>query len=102
MVDKRSKSGSLGAWLEKEYPDFTYAVLIDLSGRAEISATNEDFKWIRWGDGLPEVYANAFKVLGLKISKIDDKYEYIIEEPKESYLLDALYKEIDKAVAENE
>ncbi len=103
MVDKRSKTGSLGAWLEKEYPGFSYAVLIDLSGKAKLSATNEDFKWIRWGDGEKELYENAFDTIGLKIENHGkEKYEYIIECPRKEYLLDALYEEIDRVVAENE
>lgn len=96
MVDKRSKTGSLGAWLKTEYPEFSYAVLIDMSGKAKLSATNEDFKWICWGDGLTRVYKNAYDVLGLKIENLGEgNYKYIIEELREEYLLDALYNELD-------
>lgn len=99
LVDKRSKTGSLGAWIEKEYPEFTYAVLIDMSGKARISTTNEDFKWLRWGDGEKELYENAFDTIGLKIENHGkEKYEYLIEGPRKEYLLDALYKELDDLV----
>lgn len=101
MVDKRSKSGSLGEWLKKEYPDFEYATLIDLSGKPTLSATNEDFAWIRWGDGLEEAHKNAFDVFGLKINKIgDNQYSYTFQEPKQPQFMEGFYYELDKVMAQ--
>lgn len=101
MVDKRRKSGTLERWLEEEYPKFEYAVLIDLSGKAAISATNEDFGWIRWGDRGKEVYENAFKVLGLKIDiTIEDIYSYTFQEPEEPLFMEQFYYELDKVMVQ--
>jgi len=112
MIDKRSKTGALGAFIHENYPEFVYAVLVDVENpekdklyRADTFVTerdfDENFRWIWWGDGENELHENAFDTLGLKIEKSGEEYEYIIEGPRENYLLDGLCKEIDKLVIQN-